>query len=102
MDTTCCLSTDWVAAGGAMMWEMFSLEPLIPINYNLNATQYLSTVVDHVSYIIATVDQFFEHGNTFNRPDPLRRPIGYQFNAMLALKTSDHTSDVLKCCPKTL
>ncbi len=44
--------------GGVMVWGIFSwhtLGPLVPIEHRLNATAYLSTVVDHVHPFMITV-----------------------------------------------
>ncbi len=46
------------AAGGVMVWGIFSwhtLGPLIPIEHRLNATDYLSIVSDHVRPFMTTV-----------------------------------------------
>ena len=52
------VSTDQACGGGLMVWGMFSLHtlgPLIPIKNCLNATDYLSIVVDHVHPFMATM-----------------------------------------------
>ncbi len=88
MDPSCLVSTVQ-AGGGVMVWGIFSwhtLGPLVPINYNLNATAYLSIVADHVHPFMTTVyhllmyfqqdnapchkaqiisDRFLEHDNEF-------------------------------------
>ncbi len=46
------------AGGGVMVWGIFSwhtLGPLVPIEYRLNTTVYLSIVADHVYLFMTTV-----------------------------------------------
>ncbi len=53
-----CLVSTVHAAGGVMVWGIFSwhtLGPLVPIEQRLNATVYLSIVADHVHPFITTV-----------------------------------------------
>ncbi len=66
MDPSCLVSTVQ-AAGGVMVWGIFSwhtLDPLVPIEHRLNATAYLSIVADHVHPFMTTVypssDGFFQ------------------------------------------
>ncbi len=91
MDPSCLVSTVQTGGGGVMVWGIFSwhnLGPLVPIEYNLNTTAYLSIVADHVHPFITTVDPsskgyfqqdnapchkaqiisdwFLEHDNEFN------------------------------------
>ncbi len=57
MDPFCLVSTVQ-AGGGGVMWDIFSwhtLGPLVPIEHRLNATAYLSIVVDHVHPFMTTV-----------------------------------------------
>ncbi len=75
MDPSCLVSMVQVAGGGdVMVWGIFSwhtLGPLVPIDYHLNATAYLSIVASiqqdnapcHKAQIIS--DWFLEHGNEF-------------------------------------
>ncbi len=49
--------------GCVMVWRIFSLYtlgPLFPIEYCLNATSYLSIVADHVHPFMATMYDHFE------------------------------------------
>jgi len=58
MDPSCLVTIVQAAAGGVMVWEMFSwhtLGPLVPIGHRLNATAYLSIVSDHVHLFMATM-----------------------------------------------
>ncbi len=58
MDPSCLVSMVQAAGGGSMVWGIFSchaLGPLIPIEYCLNATSYLSIVADHVHRFMTTV-----------------------------------------------
>ncbi len=51
MDSSCLVSTVQADGGGVMVWGIFSwhtLGPLVPIEHCLNATVFLSIVVDHV------------------------------------------------------
>ncbi len=75
MDPSCLVSMVQAAGGGdVMVWGIFSwhtLGPLVPIDYRLNATAYLSIVASiqqdnapcHKAQIIS--DWFLEHGNEF-------------------------------------
>ncbi len=57
MDPSCLVSTVQ-AAGGGVMWGIFSwhtLGPLVPIEHCLNTTAYLSIVSDHVHPFMTTV-----------------------------------------------
>ncbi len=57
MDPSCLVSTVQ-AADGVMVWGIFSwhtLGPLVPFEYRLNATVYLSIVADHVHSFMTTV-----------------------------------------------
>ncbi len=57
MDPSCLVSAVQ-AAGGVMVWGLFSwhtLGPLVPIEHRLNATAYLSIVADHVHPFMTTV-----------------------------------------------
>uniref|UniRef100_A0A9J8DBA5 Transposase Tc1-like domain-containing protein n=1 Tax=Cyprinus carpio carpio TaxID=630221 RepID=A0A9J8DBA5_CYPCA len=65
-----CLVTTVQAAGGVMVWGMFSwhtLGPLVPIGHRLNATAYLSIVSDHVHPFMTTMypssDGYFQQDN---------------------------------------
>ncbi len=71
MDPSCLVSTAQAAGGGVMVWGIFSwhtLGPLVPIEHCLNATVYLSIVVDHVHPFTTTVypssDGYFQQDNT--------------------------------------
>ncbi len=58
MDPSCLVSTVQAAVGGVMVWGIFSwhtLGPLVPIEYRLNTTAYLSIVADHVHPFMTTV-----------------------------------------------
>ncbi len=58
MDPSCLVSTAQAAGGGVMVWGIFywhTLGPLVPIEHCLNATVYLSIVVDHVHPFMTTV-----------------------------------------------
>ncbi len=51
MDSSRLVSTVQAGGGGVMVWGIFywhTLGPLVPIEYNLNATAYQSIVADHV------------------------------------------------------
>ncbi len=51
-----CLVTKFLAAGdGVMVWGIFSLSPLLPIERCLNATAYLSIIADHLHLFRTTV-----------------------------------------------
>ncbi len=57
MDPSCLVLTVQ-AAGGVMVWGIFSwhtLGPLVPIEHRLKATAYLSIVADHVHPFMTTV-----------------------------------------------
>ncbi len=58
------------AGGGLMVWGIYSwhtLGPLVPIEYCLNATAYLSIVAEHVHPFMTTVypssDGYFQEDN---------------------------------------
>ncbi len=58
MDPSCLVSTVQAGGGGVMVWGIFSwhnLGLLVPIEYNLNTTAYLSIVADHVPPFMTTV-----------------------------------------------
>ncbi len=55
MDPSFLVSTVQAAGGGVIVWGIFSLSPLVPIEHNLIATVYLSIVADHVHPFITTV-----------------------------------------------
>ncbi len=58
MDPSCLVSTVQAAGGGIMVSGIFSWHifgPLVPIENRLNATAYLSIVVDHVHPFMTTV-----------------------------------------------
>ncbi len=58
MDPSCLVSTVQAGGGGVMVWGIFSwhtLGPLVPIEYRLNATVYLSIAADHVHPFMTTV-----------------------------------------------
>ncbi len=58
MDPSCLVSTVQAGGRGVMVWGIFSwhtLGPLVPIEYHLNATAYLSIVADHVHPFMTTV-----------------------------------------------
>ncbi len=70
MDSSCLVSTVLAAGGGVMLCRIFSwhiLGPLVPIEYCLNATDYLSIVADHVHPFMTTVytssDGYFQQYN---------------------------------------
>ncbi len=72
MNLTCLVSTVQAAAGGVMVWGIFSwhtLGPLVPIEHRLklNTTAYLSIVADHVHPFMTTVypssDGYFQQDN---------------------------------------
>ncbi len=57
MDPSCLVSTVQ-AGGGIMVWGIFSWHtfgPLVPIEYHLNASAYLSIVANHVHPFMTTV-----------------------------------------------
>ncbi len=61
MDPPCLVSTVQAGGGGVMVWGIFSwhtLGPLVPIEYRLNTTAYLSIIADHVHPFITTVTHF--------------------------------------------
>ncbi len=58
MDPSCLVSMVKAGGGCVMVWRIFSLYtlgPLFPIEYCLNATSYLSIVADHVHPFMATM-----------------------------------------------
>ncbi len=58
MDPSCLVSAVQAAAGGVMVWGIFSwhtLGPLVPTEHRLNTTAYLSIVADHVHPFMTTV-----------------------------------------------
>ncbi len=56
MDLSCLVSTVQAGGGGVMMWGIFSWHTSpVPIERCLNATVYLSIVVDHVHPFMTTV-----------------------------------------------
>ncbi len=64
------VSTVQAGGGGLMVWVIFSwltLGPLVPIVHRLNATAYLSIVVDHVHPFMTSVypsyDGYFQQDN---------------------------------------
>ncbi len=70
MDPSCLVSTVQAGGGGVMVWGIFSshtLGPLVPVEYRLNATAYLSIVADHVHRFMTTVypssDGYFQQDN---------------------------------------
>ncbi len=70
MDPSCVVSTVQAGGGGVRVWGIFSqhtLGPLVPIEHRLNATAYLSIVVDHVHPFMTTVypssDDYFQQDN---------------------------------------
>ncbi len=70
MDPSCLVSKVQAAAGGVMVWGIFSwqtLGPLVPIEHRLNATAYLSIVADHSHHFMITVypssDGYFQQDN---------------------------------------
>ncbi len=92
MDPSCLVSMVQAGGGGVMVWGIFSwhtLGPLVPIEYRLNTTVYLSIVADHVHPFMTKVfpssdatssrimhrhktqiisDWFLEHDNEFTLP----------------------------------
>ncbi len=66
MDPSCLVSTVQ-AGGGVMVWGIFSWLTYVPIEHCLNATSYLSIVVDHVHPFMTTVspspDDYFQQDN---------------------------------------
>ncbi len=61
-DPSCLVSTVQAGGGGVMVWGIFSLHTLgllVPIEHRLNATAYLSIVVDHVHPFMTTVFPVF-------------------------------------------
>ncbi len=61
LDPSCLVSTVQAGCGGEMVWGIYSwhtLDPLVPIEHNLNATAYLSIVSDHVHPFMTTVYPF--------------------------------------------
>ncbi len=70
MDQSCLISTVQNGGGDVMVWGIFNwhtLGPLVPIEYRLNATAYLSIVADHVHPFMTTVypssDGYFQQDN---------------------------------------
>ncbi len=70
MDPPCLVSTVQTAGDGVIVWGIFSwhtLGPLVPIEYSLYATAYLSIVADHVHHFMTTVypssDGYFQQDN---------------------------------------
>ncbi len=58
MDPSCLVLMVQAGGRGVMVWGIFSwhtLGPLVPIEYRLNATAYLSIVADHVHPFMTTV-----------------------------------------------
>ncbi len=58
MDPSCLVSMVQAGGGGVMVWGIYSwhtLGPLVPIDYRLNTTAYLSIVADHVHPFMTTV-----------------------------------------------
>ncbi len=67
MDPSCLVPT---VGNGVMIWGIFSwhtFSPLVPIEYHLNASAYLSIVADHVHPFMTTVypssDGYFQQDN---------------------------------------
>ncbi len=70
MDPSNLVSTVQAGGGGVMVWGIISwytLGPLVPIEYRLNATAYLSIVADYVHPFMTTVytssDGYFQQDN---------------------------------------
>ncbi len=70
MDPSCLVSMVQAGGGGVMVWGIYSwhtLGPLVPIDYRLNTTAYLSIVADHVHPFMTTVypssDDYFQQSN---------------------------------------
>ncbi len=70
MDPSCLVSMVQAGGGGVMVWGIFSwhtLGLLVLIEHRLNATAYLSIVVDHVHPFMTTVypssDVYFQQDN---------------------------------------
>ncbi|MDF4304838.1 transposase [Vibrio parahaemolyticus] len=70
MDPSCLVSTVQAAAGGVMVWGIFSwhtLGPLVPTEHGLNTTAYLSIVAERVHPFMTTVypssDGYFQQDN---------------------------------------
>ncbi|KAI5609647.1 hypothetical protein C0J50_5858, partial [Silurus asotus] len=70
MDPSCLLSPVQAGGGGVMVWGIFSwhtLGALVPIEHCVNATAYMSIVVDHVHPFMSTVypssDGYFQQDN---------------------------------------
>ncbi len=70
MDPSCLVSRVQDAAGGVMVWGIFSwhtLGHLVPNEHCLNTTVYLSIVADHVNSFMTTVypcsDGYLQQGN---------------------------------------
>ncbi len=70
MDPSCLVSTVQPAGSGVMVWVIFSWHTSgssVPIEHCLNATTYLSIVIDHVHSFMTTVypssDGYFQQDN---------------------------------------
>ncbi len=66
-----CLVSAVQAAGGVMVWGIFSwhtLGPFVPIEHRLNTTVYLSIVADHVHPFMSTVYHLLMYFQQDNAP----------------------------------
>ncbi len=67
MDPSCLVSMVQAGGGGVMMQRDIFLAHLVPLEHCLNATAYLSIIVDHVHPFMTTVypssDSFFQQDN---------------------------------------
>ncbi len=68
MNPSCLVSTVQAGGGGGVMvWGIFSLGPVVPIEHCLNATAYPSIVADHIHPFLTTVypssDGYFQQDN---------------------------------------
>ncbi len=69
--SSCLVSTVQTAAGGIMVWGVFSwhtLGPLVPIEHHLNTTVYLSIVAEHVHLFMTTVYHLLMYFQQDNAP----------------------------------
>ncbi len=98
MDPYCLVSTVQAAAGGVMLWGIFSwhtLGSLVPIEHRLNTTVYLSIVPDHVHPFMTTVYHLLMYFQQDNAPCHKAQIISDWF------LEHDNEFTLLKCPPQS-